>query len=166
MTTATFTLVHVLISLAAIVSGWLVVYGMLRGNRMDGGTAIFLLTTALTSLTGFFFPSTSITPGFVLGVLSLVVLAAAIVARYLFHMAGAWRWVYVVGACVALYFNMFVLLAQLFMKVPVLHALAPTGKELPFGLAQLALLVLLAVVTVKAVQKFHLETGHALKRAA
>ncbi len=166
MTTATFTQLHVLISLIGIVSGWLVVYGLLRSNRMDGGTAIFLVTTVLTSVTGFFFPATSISPGFILGVLSLLALAVAIFARYLFHMAGSWRSIYVISACIALYFNNFVLVAQLFAKVPALHALAPTGKEPSFLGSEFLLLVLFVVVTIKAVKKFHPETARLLHRAA
>jgi hypothetical protein len=166
MSTPTFTFVHVLISVVGIVSGLLVMYGLLQGKRMNGGTAIFLTATVLTSVTGFFFPNQHITPGIVLGILSMIVLAVAIPARYVFHMAGSWRSIYVITASVALYFNAFVLVAQLFEKVPALHALAPTGKEPPFGVAQLVLLVAFVVLTIFAVKKFRVETVTILKRAA
>jgi hypothetical protein len=154
MTTATFTLVHVLLSLVGIASGLLVVYGMLRGKRFDGATVIFLVTTALTSLTGFLFPVEHILPSHILGVISLVALAIAIPARYLLHMAGSWRAIYVVSAVLALYLNVFVLVAQIFLKVPAAHALAPTGKEPPFLIAQVAVLAIFVVLGIFAVKKF------------
>jgi len=153
MTTSTFTLVHVLLSLAGIGSGFIVVYGFLTGKRLDGWTAIFLATTALTSLTGFLFPE-HLLPSHVVGVISLVVLAVAILARYALHMAGAWRWIYVVCAVLALYLNSFVAVVQSFLKVPVLKALAPTQKEPPFLVAQLAVMVLFIVLGTFAVKKF------------
>jgi hypothetical protein len=166
MTTATFTLVHVIISLIGIGSGFIVLYGLLKNKTMDGGTAIFLVTTVLTSVTGFFFPNQHITPGIILGILSLIALAAAIPARYMFHMNGAWRWIYVVSASLALYFNVFVLVAQLFEKVPSLHALAPTQKEPPFAITQLLVMLAFIVLTIFAVKKFHPGTLQMLKRAA
>src|SRR6202050_755812 len=114
MTTSTFTAVHVLISLVGIGSGFLVVYGLLTGKRFDGATAIFLVTTVLTSVTGFLFPVEHLLPSHVVGIISLVVLAVAIVARYALHMAGAWRSIYVVSAVLALYLNSFVAVAQSF----------------------------------------------------
>jgi hypothetical protein len=157
MTTSTFTLVHMLLSLAGIGSGFIVVYGMLSGKRLDGWTAIFLATTVLTSLTGFLFPVEHILPSHVVGVISLVVLAVAILARYVLHLAGAWRWIYVVCAVLALYLNSFVAVVQSFMKVPALKALAPTQKEPPFLVAQLAVMALFIVLGTLAVKKFHVE---------
>ncbi|MGC2020410.1 MAG: hypothetical protein WA654_05055 [Candidatus Sulfotelmatobacter sp.] len=154
MTTATFTLVHVLLSLVGIASGLLVVYGMLRAKRFDGATVIFLVTTALTSLTGFLFPVEHILPSHVLGVISLVALAIAIPARYALRLAGAWRAIYVVSAVLALYLNVFVLVAQIFMKVPAAHALAPTQKEPPFLIAQVVVMVIFVVLGIFAVKKF------------
>jgi uncharacterized membrane protein SirB2 len=154
MTISTFTLVHVLISLVGIGSGILVVYGLLAGKRFDGATAIFLLTTALTSVTGFLFPFERLLPSHVLGVISLVVLAVAIFARYAQHMGGAWRRIYVVCAVLALYLNVFVLVAQAFMKVPALHALAPTQKEPPFLVAQLVVLAIFILLGILAVKNF------------
>ena len=156
MTISTFTLLHVLISLVGIGSGFIVLYGLLTGKRLDGWTAVFLVTTVLTSLTGFLFPFEHLLPSHVVGVISLVVLAVAILARYGMHLAGAWRGIYVVSAAVALYFNVFVLVVQAFMKMPALKALAPTQKEPPFVAAQLALMALFVVLTIFAVKKFHI----------
>jgi hypothetical protein len=155
MSLATYTVIHVIISLVGIGSGLIVLFGMFSSKRLDGLTALFLVTTVLTSVTGFFFPFVHVTPGIILGILSLIVLAICIPARYMFHMAGKWRATYVITAVVALYFNCFVLIAQSFQKVPALHKLAPTGSEPPFGIAQGILLVLFIVAGVRAVKKFH-----------
>ena len=157
MTTATFTFVHVLLSLVGIGAGLLVVYGMLLGKRFDGATAIFMVTTVLTSLTGFLFPVEHILPSHVLGIISLVALAVAIVARYVRRMAGAWRSIYVISAVLALYLNVFVLVAQIFMKVPAAHALAPTQKEPPFLIAQLVVMAIFIVLGIFAMKKFRFE---------
>jgi hypothetical protein len=157
MTTSTFTLIHVLLSLAGIGTGFIVVYGMLTGKRLDGWTAFFLATTALTSLTGFLFPVEHILPSHIVGFISLVVLAVAIVARYALHLASAWRWIYVVCAVLALYLNSFVAVVQSFLKVPALKALAPTQKEPPFLIAQLAVMVVFIVLGILSVKKFHVE---------
>jgi hypothetical protein len=154
MSIATFTQLHVLVSLIGIGTGLAVMYGFLRGYRMDGLTAVFLATTALTSISGFFFPITHMTPGLVVGVISLVLLAVAIPARYVLHLAGPWRPIYVITAAMALYLNCFVLVAQLFMKVPALKALAPTQKEPPFLMAQLAVLALFVGLTIGAAKRF------------
>jgi hypothetical protein len=154
MTLSTFTIVHVLLSLIGIGSGLLVVYGLLLGKRFEGATAIFLVTTVLTSLTGFLFPFERLLPSHILGIISLVVLAIAILARYGRHLAGAWRSTYVVSAVLALYLNVFVLVAQIFMKVPAAHALAPTQKEPPFFVAQLLVMAVFIVLGIFAVKKF------------
>lgn len=156
MSAATYTLVHVLISFIGIGSGIAVVYGMLRGRQHNAITTLFLTSTVLTSVTGFFFPNDHITPGIVVGILSMIALAVAIVARYALHMRGAWRSIYVITSAIALYFNCFVLVVQLFEKVPALHALAPTQKEPPFAIAQVVLLVLFIVVTILAVKRFRI----------
>lgn len=161
MTTSTYTMLHVLISFVGIGSGFAVMYGLLRGKRLDGLTALFLGSTALTSITGFAFPNEHVTPGIVIGILSLVVLAIAILARYGRHMSGAWRWIYVVSAAIALYLNVFVLVAQSFGKVPALKALAPTQKEPPFAVAQLVVLALFIVLASFAVKRFHGEPARA-----
>lgn len=149
-----FTLVHVVLSLVGIGSGLIVMYGMLRGKRMDSGAALFLATTVLTSVTGFFFPFHKITPGIVVGVISLIMLAVAIVARYAKHLQGGWRSTYVITAAVALYLNVFVLVVQLFQKVPDLKALAPTQSEAPFVVAQVVVMAIFLVWTIFAVKKF------------
>ena len=154
MSLATFTFLHVFISLVGIASGLAVLYGFLTGKRMDGLTAVFLVTTALTSISGFGFPFDHLLPSHKVGILSLVFLAVAISARYVFQLAGPWRTGYVVTACLALYLNCFVLVAQLFMKVPAIHALAPTQKEPPFLVAQLALLVVFVGLTILAARRF------------
>jgi len=154
MSLSTFTLVHVLISLVGIGSGLLVVYGMLLGKRFDGATTIFLVTTVLTSVTGFLFPFERLLPSHIFGIISLPVLALAIYARYARRLAGAWRAIYVVSAVLALYLNVFVLVAQIFLKVPAAHALAPTGKEPPFLVVQLIVLAIFIVLGVFAVKTF------------
>jgi hypothetical protein len=153
MSLSTFTLVHVVISLVGIGSGLIVVYGFLTGKRLDGMTALFLATTALTSITGFMFPFEHLLPSHKVGMLSLVILAVAIPARYVFHMAGHWRWIYVVGAVLALYFNVFVLVAQSFMKVSALKAMAPTQTEPPFVVVQVTVLVIFLGLGFFAVRK-------------
>ena len=150
-----YTTLHVIISLIAIGAGVVVAVGMLTGKRLDGWAFAFLLFTILTSLTGFGFPFENVTPGIIVGVLSLVFLLLAVLALYLHQLGGAWRWVYVVAAMVALWFNVFVLIAQGFMKVPALNALAPTQSEPPFLIAQLVALAIFIVLTAVAVRKFH-----------
>lgn len=131
-----FTLVHVVISVVGIIAGLVVVGGLIADARLDGWTALFLLTTVLTSVTGFFFPFTQISPPHVVGALSLVVLAVCLVARYGKQLAGRWRATYVVTAVLALYLNVFVLVVQLFVKTPPLAQLAPTQQEAPFAVTQ------------------------------
>ena len=156
MTLSTFTLVHVVISLIGIGSGLLVIYGLLIGKRLDGATAIFLASTVATSVTGFGFPFAHLLPSHKVGILSLMVLAVAIIARYVFHLAAAWRGIYVVCAVVALYLNVFVLVVQLFEKVPALRAMAPTQKEPPFLVAQLVVLALFVALTIIAAKRFRI----------
>jgi hypothetical protein len=157
MSLATYTLLHVLLSLAGIGSGLVVMFGLLTGKRMERWTTVFLVTTVLTSITGFGFPFDHLLPSHVVGILSLVALAFAIPARYVFHLNGAWRRVYVIGSAVALYFNVFVLVVQCFEKVAALKALAPTQKEPPFVVAQLIVLLIFATLTVFATLRFHPE---------
>jgi hypothetical protein len=155
-----------LISLIGILSGFVVVFGMLGAKRLDGWTGLFLTTTVLTSVTGFGFPNEHVTPGIKVGIISLVVLAIAIAARYAFHMLGAWRSIYAVGATLALYLNVFVLVVQAFEKVPALHELAPTGTEPAFLVAQLAVLVAFLVLGTFATIRFRLVVESAMSRAA
>ncbi len=150
-----FTFAHVLISLVGILSGFVVLFGLLTAKRLEGWTAIFLVTTVATSVTGFGFPVDAILPSHIVGIISLVVLAVAIIARYAFRLAGPWRAVYVIGAGIALYLNVFVLIVQLFQKVPALKALAPTQSEPPFAFAQGGALVIFVVLVIAASIKFH-----------
>ena len=150
-----FTFVHVLISLVGIVSGFVVLFGLLGSKRLEGWTGLFLVTTVATSVTGFGFPIDIILPSHIVGIISLVVLAVAIIARYAFRLAGLWRSIYVIGAGISLYLNVFVLIVQLFRKVPALQALAPTQSEPPFAVTQGAVLVVFVVAVIAAMIRFH-----------
>jgi hypothetical protein len=154
-----FTLFHVALSLVGIVAGFVVVFGMIGGGDGRCGRAIFLVATIATSMTGFFFPIHQFTPALGVGALSLVILAVALFALYGRRLAGAWRWIYVVCAVLAFYFNFFVLIVQSFLKIPALHAFAPTQAEPPFAIAQGAALLLFIVLGVLAVRKFRPEVA-------
>jgi hypothetical protein len=154
MSLRTFTYLHVYISLIAIGAGFIVVYGMLAARRVPLLTTVFLFMTALTSLTGFLFPFKGVTPAIVLGILSLIVLVIAIIARRRSQTSGIWRGTYVISSILALYFNFFVLIVQSFQKIPTLHALAPTQSELPFKLAQLLTLIIVIALTTMAFKKY------------
>jgi hypothetical protein len=156
MSLSAFTMLHVIISLIGIVSGLVVLYGLFGSNRMPGLTALFLLTTILTSATGFLFPFEKLLPSHIIAILSLVLLAIACVALYGMKLAGAWRWIYVVTAMIALYLNVFVLVIQSFLKVPALHELAPSvpPSEPPFAIVQGVVLVLFVVAIIGAVRRF------------
>jgi hypothetical protein len=162
----TFTFVHVVISLVAIFSGLVTVFGMIAGKRLDGWTGLFLFMTVLTSVTGFMFPYHGFTPAIGVGILSLVALAMAIVARYRRHLVGGWRRTYVISAVIALYLNVFVLVVQLFEKVPVLHAMAPKGSEPPFLITQAIVMVIFVVLGILAAKKFRDQMTRVLDRAA
>jgi hypothetical protein len=150
----TFTLIHTLISLVAIVAGLVVVGGLMAGARLDGWTGLFLVTTALTSITGFGFPFTKLLPSHDVGILSLVLLVPVILARYRKHLEGAWRGVYVVGSVLVLYLNVFVLVNQLFRRIPALIVLAPNQKEPPFVMTQLLVMALFVPLGVAAFRRF------------
>lgn len=154
MLLATYTLVHVVISLVGIFAGLVIVSGLLTSRRLDGWTKLFLWTTVTTSVTGFFFPFHGMTPAIVTGIISMVVLAPAIYARYVRQLAGGWRKTYVITAMIVLYLNVFVLIVQSFLKIPALHALAPTQGEPPFKLTQLVALAVFVVLTIIAAAKF------------
>jgi len=147
-------------------SGFVVILGLLTGKRLNGWTALFLATTVATSVTGFLFPFDHLLPSHEVGLISLVVLGLAILARYGFHLAGAWRRIYVVGAVVALYLNVFVAVVQAFEKVPALKALAPNQKEAPFLIAQLVVLALFLGLGIAAVKRFRNEPVRVVARAA
>jgi hypothetical protein len=162
--TEAFVQIHVGISLVAIVSGLIVLYGLLAGKRLAAWTALFLATTILTGVTGFPLPPFGWDPARVVGVILLVLTGAAVVALYLFHLAGAWRPIYLVAAVTSLYLNCFVGVVQAFQKVSALHALAPTQSEPPFLIAQVALLVAFVVLGVVAVVRPHPQTDPAEKQ--
>src|SRR6266481_4489135 len=152
-----YTIIHTLISLVAIFTGFVVVFGLLAGKRLDGWTKWFLGTAVATTITGFFFPFHGFTPAIGLGIISLPFLALTIFARYPKHLAGPWRWIYVIGAVICLYFNLFVLVVQAFEKIPALHALAPTQTEAPFKLTQLVVLLVSVLLAIVAAIRFHPE---------
>jgi hypothetical protein len=165
MSLATYTLVHVLISLVGIGSGFVVLFGMLAGKRLERWNAVFLATTVATSVTGFGFPFDHLLPSHIVGFISLVVLAVALAARYAFHLRGAWRRVYAVSATLALYLNVFVGVVQSFLKVPALNALAPKQTEPPFVISQGIVLVLFVVLAIIAAIRFRAEGSAAASRA-
>ena len=150
----TFTLIHVAISLVAIISGLFVLYGLLDSDRMDRWTGLFLLTTLATTVTGFMFPFEKLLPSHIFGILTLIVLVPVLYARYRAKMHGAWRIIYVLGGMFVLYLNVFVLVVQVFLKIPAANQLAPTQAEPPFLIAQGAVLVAFAMLSVLAAIKF------------
>src|SRR3989440_3889667 len=149
-----YTLLHVIISLIGIFSGLVVLFGLLSAKHLDGWTKWFLITTVLTSVTGFFFPFHGFTPAYGVGIVSLLVLSVAIFARYGRHLAGRWRAAYVITSLIALYLNVFVLVVQAFQKVPALKGLAPTQSEPPFVAAQSLVLLMFAALTVVAAIRY------------
>jgi hypothetical protein len=156
-----FTTLHVAVSLIGIAAGLVALYGMLASQRRAGWTALFLATTILTSVTGFMFPFNGLLPSHVVGAISLALLAVALLALYVFRLAGSWRWLYVAAAVAALYLNVFVAVVQAFRKVAFLQPLAPTESEPPFAVAQLAVLALFLGLGILAARRFHPATGAA-----
>jgi len=166
LSTAAFTLLHTIISLVGIGTGIVVLLGMFASRRLAGWTVLFLATTVLTSITGFCFPSDMIGAPHVVGAMSLIVLAVAIPALYLYRLRGAWRSIYVSTAVLSLYLNVFVEVVQLFLKIPFFNALAPTQSEPRFFIAQGAVLVLFVLAGFVAARKFHPEPSAAELRLA
>lgn len=154
---AAFTLFHVALSLIGIVSGFVVLGGMFKSKRLDGWTALFLITTTATSVTGYFFPFHGFKPSYAVGAIALIFLGLAIYARYSRKMNGSWRWIYVIAAMIGQYLNVFVLVVQLFEKIPALHALAPTQAEPPFAITQAAVMLAFVALTGMAARCFHPE---------
>src|SRR6266404_6877756 len=156
MSLATFTMVHVIISLIGIVSGIIVMFAMLGSHRVSGLTAIFLLSTVLTSATGFLFPFTQLLPSHMIGIISLVLLAIACIALYAMRLSGSWRWIYVLTALLALYFNVFVLVIQSFLKIPALTAVAPGNPPSGpvFAVVQGVVLVFFVLMIIGAWRRF------------
>ena len=153
--TETFVQIHVVISLVAIAAGLVVVCGLLTNALLGGWTALFLVATILTGVTGFPLPPFGFDPPRAVGVILLVLMAAAVAARYLYHLAGAWRWIYVVTAVAGLYLNVFVAVVQAFQKLSFLRPLAPTQSEPPFVIAQVAALAIFVVLGILAAVRFH-----------
>ena len=162
MSTATFTLLHVIISLIGIVTGLVVVAGLWSGKRLSSWTGLFLLTTVLTDITGFMFPVAGLDPARIVGIISLVALAIAILAFYTYHAARAWRWIYVTTALFSLYLNCFVAVVQSFQKIPALHALAPKGNEPAFVGSQVTLILAFIVIGIISLRRFHPTTQGAV----
>jgi hypothetical protein len=154
LSVATFTLLHVIISLIGIATGLVVLYSMLA-NRISAWTSTFLVTTVLTSATGFLFHSTAIGPPHIVGALSLLILVFTLLAFYKFRLAGRWRTVYVITAILALYLNVFVGVVQAFLKIPALNRLAPLGNEPPFAVSQALVLAVFAALGWLALRRFH-----------
>ena len=155
LSVATFTFVHVVLSLVGIMTGFIVVALMLASAPLAGWNAFFLATTLLTSVTGFFFlPIVGFTPAQVVGAISVVVLLVALFAMYGRHLAGPWRGIYAGTAVFALYLNCFVAVVQSFNKFPYLHMFAPTGAEPPFAVTQGLVLVVLLILGVAAVRRY------------
>jgi hypothetical protein len=154
----TYTFIHVLISLVGIASGFVVAFGLIAAKRLGRWTKWFLWTTALTDITGFFFPFHGFKPSYVVGLLSLIVLAIAYAARYSKKLAGGWRTTYVISAVIGLYLNTFVLIVQSFLKIPALHMLAPTQTEPAFKTTQLVVLAAFIVLGIAAAIGFRKES--------
>ena len=150
-----FTLIHVVVSLIAIATGVIVVGSLLVSKRVDGWTLGFLATTLATIVTGFLFPFHGFTPAIGLGILSTAVLLALVLARYAFRFAGSWRWIYAASVVVALYLNVFVLIAQSFQKISFLRNVAPTQSEPPFVVVQVLVLLLFVGLGAGAIRRFH-----------
>lgn len=159
LTLQAYTIFHVVISLIAILAGFIVLYGWLTARRLDGWTLIFLVFTLATSVTGFFFPFHGFTPAIGTGILSVVVLLVAFAGLYAFHLEGSWRWIYLISAAIALYLNVFVLIIQAFLKIPPLHALAPNGNEPPFAIVQGIVLALFVFGGFLAVRRYRPVAG-------
>ena len=166
MSLAAFAMIHVIISLVAIVAGLVVMIGMLASKRMPGLTAAFLGLTILTNASGLLIPPLLFEkplPSHMIGILSLVLLVIACLALYGMKLAGAWRWIYALTALASLYLNVFVLVVQSFLKVPALHVLAPSvpPAELPFAIVQSIVLVFFVVVIIVVIRRFRPTSSYA-----
>ena len=152
---AAFTLFHTALSLVQLVSGIVVVIALVGSRNGGPWLWIYLVSAIATSVTGFGFPVDKFLPSHAFGIISLILLLLVILARYTFHLAGAWRWVYAVGLVITVYLDAFVAIVQAFLKIPALHALAPAGSEPPFAIAQGVLFVIFVVLAIMAARKFH-----------
>ena len=149
---------HTLLSLVAILAGIFVMSMLVKNRRPDVWTLTFLVTMIATDVTGFLLPAPKFPlPSHIFGIISLVFLALALLAHYVFHFTGAWRWIYAASMGIAVYLNFFVLVTQLFLKVPALHALAPNAPdnpEPPFLIVQVIVLAIFVWLIWKAVKNF------------
>ncbi len=159
MSVETFTLLHVVISLIAIAAGLVVVIGWMAGRRFSGWTNAFVITTVLTTLTGFMFPITKFTPAIGVGILSAVVLIVAMSSLYVFRLSGVWRLIFLTASITAFYLNVFVAVVQAFQKLEALRRLAPTQSELPFVVVQAAVLLTFMVVGYLSTQRYQSHPG-------
>lgn len=159
MSISAFTTLHVVLSLIGIAAGLVALASMYGSKLLDGWTGAFIATTILTSVTGYFFPVEKVLPSHIVGAVSLIVLAIAVLGFYRYHLQGSWRWIYVVTAIIALWPNVFVAIAQSFAKIPFLHSLAPTQSEPPFGISELVVLIVFIAVGIGAVRSFHPTTS-------
>lgn len=150
-----YTVFHTALSIVAVISGLLVVKGLLVSHGRQLWTLLFLVTATATTVTGFFFPFEGFTPAFILGIISVVPLTLAILARYRHRLKGSWRGTYVINCVIALYFNCFVLVVQSFEHIPSLNVLAPTQKEPPFAIAQLVTLVVSIAAGFFSYKNYH-----------
>ncbi len=156
---AAFTLFHTALSLVQLVSGIVVVIELMGSRDSKTWFLIYLVSAIATSVTGFLFPVDKFLPSHAFGIISLVLLLLVILARYTFHLAGAWRWIYVVGLVITVYLDAFVAVVQAFLKIPSLHALAPGGSEPPFAIAQGVLFVVFVGLGIVAARNFRRETA-------
>lgn len=154
LTLGQFTLLHVVISMIAIATGFGVLAGVLSSTRLPVWTALFWVFTVLTTITGFMFPLNGFTPALGTGIVAAVVFIPSLVGLYIYRLRGKWRWIYAAGAVVSLYLNVFVFIVQSFLKVPLLNALAPTGTEQPFALTQGAVLAVFVLIGIIATWRF------------
>jgi hypothetical protein len=159
LTLTAYTILHVILSVIGIATGLVAVGGLLAGHRLPITTAVFLITTLATTLGGFLFPFNGFTPAIGVGIVSTIILLVTIAARYVYRLQGAWRWIYVGGAVIALYLNSFVLVVQSFLKVPALHVYAPTGSETPFAVTQGVVLAVFIVLGIVSVWRFRPAAG-------
>jgi hypothetical protein len=151
---AALTLFHVIVSLIAIAAGIVLAHGLITRKRYDRWTLIFMVTTAVTVLTGFVFPYNGFTPGIGVGIICVLIFIPTALARYRFAMAGIWRPIFVVGALALFYFNCLVFVVQSFQKIPPLNALAPTGGEPIIGAVQAVVFIAFLIVGFFSIRRF------------
>ena len=148
-----FTLLHVVLSVVMLVAGAVVVNGLLSSRNAGRWEPVFLIFTFATNASGFGFPFVTLLPSHIIGIVALVLLAVMLVARYAFALAGPWRAIYVGGVVFSLFFDVFVLVAQAFGKIPALQQLAPIGGKPPFAIAEVVVLAAFVVMAILAIRR-------------